>query len=179
MNAFERLFKRTKATVILMGIALLVLGIAMLVSPIGATLLIVQVAGWTLALVGVVTLLGCWARRALFLSQADLAIGLVETVLGMCLILWPDAFVAGIYVIIGVIILITGVNDIIEANVVFRLGLPGRGWRYVVGLLTLAAGVLVVTSPFTMAEFVMLIAGVALIFDGVTEIAAGVTMKAE
>ena len=179
MNAFEKLFKRTKATIILMGIALLVLGIAMFVSPIGATLLIVQVAGWTLALVGVVTLLCCWARRALLLSQADLAIGLVETVLGMCLILWPDAFVAGIYVIIGVIILITGVNDIIEANVVFRLGLPGRGWRYVVGLLTLAAGVLVVSSPFTMAEFVMLIAGVALIFDGITEIVAGVTMKTE
>ena len=65
MNAFEKLFKRTKTTVILMGIALLVLGIAMFVSPIGATLLIVQVAGWTLAMVGVVTLLGCWARRAL------------------------------------------------------------------------------------------------------------------
>ena len=35
MDMFERLFKRTKATVILMGVALLVLGVAMFVSPLG------------------------------------------------------------------------------------------------------------------------------------------------
>ena len=177
MDRFEKLFRRTKATVILMGVALLVLGLAMFVSPIGATVMIVQTVGWVLAIAGVLTLVRCWARRSAELRQADLMMGIVELAPGLVLVLWPGAFVAVIYVLIGVLILITGVNDVIEAGAVRRLGLPGYGWRMAVAVLTLLLGAIVVTSPFTMAEFVMLVAGVALIFDGVTEIIAGVRMR--
>lgn len=177
MDMFERLFRRTRAAVILMGVALLVLGVTMFVSPIGATLVIVGVAGWTLVIVGAVTLINCWAHRSAELRQADLVIGLVEVVPGMCLVIWPEAFVAVVYVLIGIIILVTGFNDVAEAGAVRRLGLAGWGWRMVLGILTLLAGAAVVWSPFAMAEFVMLVAGLALIFDGITEIIAGVRMR--
>lgn len=177
MNVFESLFRRTRATVILMGVALLALGIAMFVSPIGATLLVVRIVGWTLAVVGAVTLLGCWRHASEGLRQADLFVGLVEAVPGVCLIVWPDAFVTVVYVIIGIIVLITGVNDIIEAGVVRRTLGVGWAWRMVAGVVTLLAGLAVVTSPFTMAELVMLVAGLALVFDGITEIVAGVSMR--
>lgn len=177
MNVFERLFKRTRAAVIVMGVAMLVLGIAMFVSPIGATLLIVGVAGWTLVIAGAVTLLNSWAHRSVELRQADLVTGLIEVVPGMCLVIWPEAFVTVVYVLIGIIILVTGVNDVAEAGAVRRLGLPGWGWRMVLGVLTLLAGAAVVCSPFAMAEFVMLVAGLALVFDGITEIVAGVRMR--
>ena len=175
MDVFERLFRRTKATVILMGVALLVLGVAMFVSPIGATLLIVQVVGWTLAVAGAITLLNCWGHASEGMRQADLFMGLLEAIPGVCLIVWPDAFVAVVYVIIGVIVLVTGVNDVIEANAV-RLAF-GAGWVWRMAIGTLLAGVAVVASPFAMAELVMLIAGLALIFDGITEIIAGVSMR--
>ena len=177
MDMFERLFRRTKATVILMGVALLVLGVAMFVSPIGATLLIVRIVGWTLAIVGAVTLLNCWRRHSEELRQADLFVGLIEAIPGVCLIAWPDAFVAVVYVLIGIIVLVTGVNDIIEANAVRRTFGVGWAWRMVLGVLTLVMGVIVVSSPFTMAELVMLVAGLVLVFDGITEIIAGVSMR--
>ncbi len=47
-----------------MGVALLVLGIALFVSPIGATLLVVRVMGWVLLAAGALTLAGCWRRYA-------------------------------------------------------------------------------------------------------------------
>ena len=178
MDMFERLFRRTKAAVILMGVGLLALGIALFVAPIGATMLIVSLVGWVLVVTGAVTLLNCWAHRSAELRQADLVIGLIEAVPGMCLVLWPQVFVAFVYVLVGVIILVTGVNDVVEALAIRRLGLPGWGWRLALGLLTLAAGAFVVSSPFTMAEFAMLLAATALIFDGITEIAAGVSMRA-
>ena len=84
---------------------------------------------------------------------------------------------AVVYVLIGIIILVTGVNDVAEAGAVRRLGLPGWGWRMVLGVLTLLAGAVVVCSPFAMAEFEMLVAGLALVFDGITEIVAGVRMR--
>ena len=170
MDMFERLFKRTKATVILMGVALLVLGVAMFVS-----LLIVRVVGWTLAIVGAVTLANCWRHSSEGLRQADLFMGLLEAIPGVCLIMWPDAFVAVVYVLIGIIVLVTGVNDVIEANVIRRA--LGVGWRMVIGVVTLLAGAAVVASPFAMAELVMLVAGLALVFDGITEIIAGVSMR--
>lgn len=178
MDMFEKLFRRTKAAVILMGVGLLALGIALFVAPIGATLLIVSIVGWVLVITGAVTLANCWAHRSAELRQADLVTGLVEAVPGMCLVLWPQVFVAGVYVLVGVIILVTGVNDLVEALAVRRLGLPGWGWRLVLGLLTLMAGAFVASSPFTMAEFAMLLAGAALVFDGITEIVAGVSMRA-
>ena len=58
-----------------------------------------------------------------------------------------------------------------------RLGLPGAGWRMVLGILTVVAGACVAASPFAMAELVMLVAGLALIFDGITEVIAGVKMR--
>lgn len=177
MDVFERLFRRTKATVILMGVALLVLGVAMFVSPIGATLLIVQVVGWTLAVAGVITLLNCWRHASEGMRQADLFMGLLEAIPGVCLIVWPDAFVAVVYVIIGVIVLVTGVNDVIEANAVRLAFGAGWVWRMAIGVITLLAGVAVVASPFAMAELVMLVAGLALIFDGITEVIAGVSMR--
>lgn len=173
---FQRLFGRTKAATILMGIALLVLGIAMFVSPIGATLLIVQVTGWTLVAVGAVTLVNCWAHRLPELRQADLVIGLVELVPGALMVTMPEAFTSLVYVLIGIIILVTGVNDIASARSLHALGVPGTAALTVLGVLTLVAGAAVVVSPFAMAELVMLVAGVALIFDGITEIVAGLRM---
>lgn len=177
MNMFEKLFRRTRVAVILMGVALLALGVTMFVSPIGATLLIVQSVGWVLVAVGAVTLASCWMRRTQELRQADLLIGMVELVPGALFVTMPEAFVAVVYILVGVIILVTGINDVAEAGAMRRLGFGGWAWRLVLGLLTLAAGVVVVSSPFTMAEFVMLVAGLALIFDGITEIAAGVTLR--
>ncbi len=40
----------------------------------------------------------------------------------------------------------------------------------------MVVGLVVVALPFTMAELVMLVAGVALVFDGITEIVAGISM---
>lgn len=171
----DKLFRRTKAATILMGVALLVLGIAMFVSPIGATLMIVSIVGWTLVVVGAVTLLNCWMHRSPALQQADLVIGLVELVPGALMVAMPGAFVTIIYVLIGVIILVTGINDVTEASARRRLGLPSGGLM-VMGVLTLVAGAFVIVSPFAMAEFVMLIAGLALLYDGITEIIAGVRM---
>ena len=176
MDWFERLFRRTKATVILMGVALLVLGIALFVSPIGATLLVVRIVGWALTIVGAITLANCWRHYSEGLRQADLFVGLLECVPGVCLVAWPGAFVSVVYALIGVVILVTGINDVIEANALRVTVGVGWGWRMALAVATVIAGVIVVASPFSMAELVMLVAGVALVFDGITEIIAGVTM---
>lgn len=176
MDWFERFFRRTKTTVILMGVALLVLGIALFVSPIGATLLVVRVMGWVLLAVGALTLAGCWRHYSEGLRQADLFMGLLECVPGACLVIWPDAFVSVVYALIGVVILMTGFNDVIEANALRHVVGVGWGWRMALGVATVVVGLVVVASPFTMAELVMLVAGVALVFDGITEIVAGISM---
>lgn len=167
---------RTKATVILVGLALLVLGVAMFVHPIGATLLIVKTVGWTLVIVGAFTLLNCCMHRSELLRSVDLAIGFAELIAGALMVAMPDAFVAVVFEIIGVIILVTGINDITDAGIARRLGVPGSAWRTVLGVLTVIAGIGVICSPFMLADFVMLLAGIALIFAGITEIIAGAKM---
>lgn len=176
MSVIETLFKRTRATIILAGITMLALGIAMFVSPIGATVLIVQIVGWILVVAGVALLINCWLHRLPVLIQADLVAGLAALLPGVCMLAWPERFVAAVYVIIGVLITLTGVNDCIEAFDIKHAGISNWPVLLVLGIISIAAGIAVVTSPFAFAEFVMLIAGIALIYDGITEIIAGVQM---
>lgn len=176
MSALETIFKRTRATVILAGIAMLALGIAMFVSPIGATIFIVQVVGWILVATGVALLFNCWWHRLPMLIQADLVAGLAALLPGICMLVWPNSFVRAVYVVIGVLITLTGINDCVESFDIKHAGLSGWGWMLALGIITVAAGITVVISPFAMAEFVMLIAGCSLIWDGITEIIAGVRM---
>lgn len=176
MSVIELLFRRTRATIILAGITMLALGVAMFVAPIGATILIVQTVGWILVVAGVCSLINCWLHRLPVLIQADLVAGLAALLPGICMLAWPEKFVTAVYVIIGVLIALTGVNDCIEAFDIKNAGLSNWGWMLVLGIITVIVGATVVASPFAFAEFVMLIAGCALIFDGITEIISGVRM---
>lgn len=176
MSVLETIFKRTRVTVFLAGIAMLALGIAMFTSPIGATIFIVQAVGWILVAAGVCFLVNCWLHRMPTLIQADLVAGLAALLPGACMLIWPNAFVEAVYIVIGILITLTGVNDCVEAFDIKKAGLSNWGVMLALGIITLAAGITVVVSPFAMAEFVMLVAGCALIWDGITEIVAGVRM---
>ncbi|MCH3943551.1 MAG: DUF308 domain-containing protein [Atopobiaceae bacterium] len=172
----DKLLKRTKATVIVMGVALLVLGVAIFVNPASATMFITLLLGWVLVITGVYTLAMCFAHRLPVLSQADLLIGLLELIPGVLILAWPGFFVLYLSVILGVIILVTGVNDLSEAMVEKNLGIEDWWKVLVAGILTILLGVLLFMSPFAFANAVMMIAGIALVFDGVTEIITGFRM---
>lgn len=170
------LVTRTKASCIILGILLTLLGLAFFVNPISATLFVTLCIGWAFLIGGIITIITFCTNRSGDRTTADLVLGILEVILGILVVIWPGTFALYLFIMIGAIIFITGIFDIVEA-----LSMPheqGSMWGLwlALGILTLIFGVLVFTSPLLFAEFVMIFAGVALVFDGITEIIVGVRL---
>lgn len=167
---------RTKASCIILGILLTLLGLAFFVNPVSATIFVTLCIGWAFLIGGVVTIITYFTNRTGNRTIADFVLGILEVILGILVLIWPATFALYLFIMIGCIIFITGIFDIVEA-----IAMPhekGSMWGLwlVIGIITLIFGVLVFSSPWLFAEFVMIFAGVALVFDGITEIIVGVRL---
>ena len=82
----------------------------------------------------------------------------------------PESVVLLIQFLFGAILIFHGVIDLQGAVVLMRCRAPQRGIDLVLSILTVVLGVLVIINPFgTFAALIMLI-GVALIYDGVSDL---------
>jgi uncharacterized membrane protein HdeD (DUF308 family) len=176
MRAQDR-FARTKGVVLLTGIVMVVLGIAVLVNPIGAVETLVRIMGWVLVVYGALTLVNAFMKgdpvrsspTMLFLGGACLIVGLVMAIAS-------QALVSFVWTIIGIIVFLTGVLDIIEAGAFRSAGSPLAVPATTSGVITAVLGTIVIICPLFSAALGMLLAAVALLVDGITEIIFGLGM---
>ncbi|MCH4053762.1 MAG: DUF308 domain-containing protein [Atopobiaceae bacterium] len=182
-NSADELTRSRVATGV-SGALLVALGIAIFTHP-GETLeIVVQILGWGLAIFGAVELvLGIRASRedapaVAGIAQRRIALGVAVLVLGIIILANPRFFVAYVFVLLGIIVLVSGVNDCVHASAARAIGAPFASRHAAMGVITLAFGVLLLVAPFSFASAATAIAGIALVFDGVTEIVAAVQMHA-
>lgn len=173
----ESRFVRTKGVILLTGIAMTALGIAILINPIGALETIVRIMGWILLVYGAVSIVPAIIRGNGFReSVGDMGLGILAAVLGLVMVIAPQFVVTFVWTIIGVVILLTGVLDIIEAGRFRRmgssLGIPATAS----GGICVVLGILVILVPLASPTLGMLVAAMALLIDGVTEIIFGLGM---
>lgn len=172
----DRFVTRTKVSCIILGIALTILGLAFFVNPVSATIFVTLCIGWAFVIAGVVTLVAYVRSPAGMKNAADLALSILEFVLGVLILIWPGAFALYLFVLIGVIIVITGIFDIVEALSMRNVVESRWGLWLALGIITLIFGVLVFVAPFAFAEALMIVAGIALVYDGITEIIVGIRL---
>ena len=162
-------FRRTRTTALVMGVASLVLGLVVFTNPTGVALFLTSIVGAVMAVMGVVTLLG-YLREREVASQVDLFCGVAELVFGALLWIWPGFFVNWVVVVVGVFILFTGLGDVMDARELSRMGSDAASVNTLMGILTVIFGLVVVAAPFALVDMMFAIAGVGLVFNGVTEL---------
>ena len=170
------LVTRTKASCIILGILLTILGLAFFVSPIQSTIFLALMLGWLFIIGGIATIISYCVQGKELRSGADLAVGIIETILGIFVVVWPGAFALYMFVLLGCIILVTGIFDIVEA--ISMHGVEGSQWGLwlFLGILTTVLGILTFWAPLMWAEVVMIFIAVTLIYDGITEIVVGIKL---
>jgi uncharacterized membrane protein HdeD (DUF308 family) len=164
-------FERTKLTVVLLGIAQVVLGVIFFMNPAGATVTLVRIVGWLLIFVGGVTIGSGLMRNDA--SASDYIIGGLELALGVIMVIRPAFFVTYLFIVIGILVLMTGVGDLLNVGSVQP---NGRQVSFGMAILTLVAGVIMLVAPFFFADMMVMIAGCALVVSGVTEVISGLQM---
>jgi hypothetical protein len=97
-----------------------------------------------------------WAIRAL-----------AALVIGILVLVWPQATVSILAVLLGIYFAIIGIVRVIQGFVSKELNGGGRAANVILGALILAAGVVVIRNPFETAVFIVLLVGISWIFEGV------------
>ena len=82
-------------------------------------------------------------------------------------LVWPQATVSILAILLGIYFVILGVVRVIQGFVDKDLNGGGKAANFIIGALILAAGVIVIKNPFETAVFIVLLVGISWIFEGI------------
>ncbi|MDO4797337.1 MAG: DUF308 domain-containing protein [Coriobacteriales bacterium] len=170
-------FARTKPAVLVTGLVMTILGIVILVHPIAAMELLIRIIGFVLVGFGLFNIISAFMKGdPVKNSPGNLALGILALLPGLFFAINPAGFITLAWTFVGIVILVTGLLDIMEAGEFRRMASPLAMPATASGVITALLGILVIFAPIASATVGMLAAAVALLIDGITEIIFGLGM---
>lgn len=166
-----KFLKRLKTNIVISALLCILLGIVLVVWP-DLSIQVVCTA------VGAVLLIGGGVRLAVYFmsrdgsvyAQMNLIMGIILAVVGVWILLQPDKVLAIIPIIVGIVIILHGANNLRQAFTLCRDKYDKWWVVLILGLLTVGFGVLLVLRPFEALDTVVMLIGISLIFDGISDI---------
>ena len=147
------------------------LGLVLLIWP-GTTMRIVcTLLGSMLLIYGLAqVVLYLINKERTMLSQGMMVFGIVLSVIGIWILTSPEMIIMAVPVIVGVLIVIHGVHNVVQAIALKKDGYDRWWLAFLFGALTVVLGGILVYNPFEVAETVVRFIGIFLIYDGVSDI---------
>ncbi|KUO19726.1 HdeD family acid-resistance protein [Streptomyces dysideae] len=162
--------------VLLTGVASLVLGILVLVWP-GASLFAAGILfGLYLLISGVFQLVAAFGtHRTTSLRVLAFVSGALSVLLGLFCFRGPMRSILLLALWIGIGWLIRGITQTLAAA--SDPAMPARGWQLLLGVVTFAAGAVLIVSPFESVAVLTLLGGWWLVVVGVVETVTAVRIR--
>lgn len=166
-----KLLKKLKTNVVVSAALCILLGIVLVAWP-DLSIQIVCTA------VGAVLLIGGGVRLAVYFTakdgsvytQMNLIMGIVLAVVGVWILLQPGKVLAIIPIIVGIVIVLHGINNLQQAVTLCKEKYDKWWVALILGLLTVGFGVLLICRPFEALDTVVMLIGIFLIYDGISDI---------
>lgn len=162
-EAFEQSKHRLRAS----SLAWIIAGLILLVRPNSVIDLFCNVIGALIIAFGVIQLLPSVANRTLVVSSAVICV--VSVAVGVFFITNSHLVASVLPLIIGIVMIADGVSNLYRAVQIRHYDLH---WVHVliVGLVTLAFGLLIVLNAYHTTALVLRLMGAALLFNGVSDL---------
>lgn len=159
--------KKLKWNLLLMSVLYLALGIFLLLEP-GTALNVVSYALGAVVLVCAVVQLVRYftVERGIFQSQLTLVSGLICLALGGFLLLRSDIVVSVLPIVFGLFVIFDSIGRIQNALELRRCGYSSWKGFILLGLLSIALGVIMILNPFAAMETLVMAIGIILIIEG-------------
>lgn len=163
--------KRIKTNAFISALFCVVLGLILLIWPGAAISVLNTLLGAVLAIAGAIDIV-------LFLSGHDntlyglsrLIIGIILVVFGIWVMVRPSLLAVIIPRVIGTLICVHGIADIGRSVTLRRSAYPGWLAALIMGLLTVALGVLLIFKPLGSFVTVLRFIGAFLVYDGASDV---------
>ncbi len=111
-----------------------------------------------------------FGRDGSVFSQMNLVMGIIITVIGGWILLQPGTIIAMIPILVGIIIVIHGINNL-QQSVSLCQNRYDKWWiALLLGIITIGFGVLLVFNPFAAVDTLIRFIGLFLIYDGASDI---------
>lgn len=153
------------------AILTIALGAVLVIWPDWSGRILCYLLGVTLILMGGIQLIVCIrAERIGFYSKFSMLMNIILILLGVWVCIRPDTVLSLVPVIIGIVMLIHGCMDLQFTMDIKHAG-SGKWWiALIFALVTLTLGVFLVMHPFLAFEITMLIIGIGLLYDGISDL---------
>ena len=106
-------------------------------------------------------------------SIMRLIVGFIAVLAGLALLVRPGASVAAVLIVVAFWLVVVGVSDLLRGFTVRE----GRWTSIILGVIGIAAGVVLVANPDIGIATIALIAGIVFIVRGVVEVAYGFELR--
>ena len=153
------------------AILTIALGAVLVIWPVWSGRILCYLLGAALILMGGIQLIVCIrAERIGFYSKFSMLMNIILILLGVWVCIRPDTVLSLVPVIIGIVMLIHGCMDLQFTMDIKHAG-SGKWWiALIFALVTLTLGVFLVMHPFLAFEITMLIIGIGLLYDGLSDL---------
>lgn len=165
------ILKRLKTNVVISAVLCILLGIVLVVWPDISMQIACTAIGIVLLVGGVVRLVQYFVvRDGSMYAQMNLIMGIVLAVVGVWIVLKPDKVLAIIPIIIGIVIVIHGLNNLQQAISLYKENYDKWWIALILGILTVGFGILLICRPFAALDTVVVLIGIFLIYDGLSDL---------
>ncbi len=165
------ILKRLKTNVVISAVLCILLGVVLVVWPDMSMQIACAAIGVVLLAGGIVRLVQHFVvRDGSMYAQMNLIMGIVLTVVGVWIVLKPDKVLAIIPIIIGIVIVLHGLNNLQQAVSLCKEKYDKWWIALILGLLTIGFGVLLICRPFAALDTVVILIGTFLIYDGLSDL---------
>lgn len=167
----ERFLKKIKTNVVVSSLLCVVLGLVLVFRPGMSMRIVCTAVGVVLIVTGVMRIIEYFAvRDGSMYSQLNLIFGIVLVVVGVWITMKPDKVLAIIPIIVGIVIVIHGLHNLKQAMELWRDKYDKWWIACIMGVLTVGFGVLLICRPFTAIDTVVMMIGIFMIYDGLSNI---------
>lgn len=158
--------RRNSKLAIVLGVLMVLLGIAAIAEPFIATIAITVVLSWTILVVGIVRIVHALQAREKRGFWPNLAIGILYVIAGFLLITNIFGAALSLTLALGVVIFAEGVFEVIAAFQSRRE--PNWGWVLFSGIMAIILAILILYQwPFSAIWVLGLFAGINFLLTGV------------
>ncbi len=161
--------KWVRIALLVLGILMVILGIAMISTPIANTLVMTYVVCALMLVLGIAEIVFyCMHRKSMAVSGWALADGIISAVLGLWLISRPDLQVEVTIMLFTFWVLFTGVTRTASSFAAKDAGIHGWGWILAAGIVGILVGLYLMFHPLLAALSVGMVLPIAFIGQGVS-----------
>ena len=165
------LFYAFKTNTFVSAVISILIGLALLFQPGTFTVLACRIIAILVLISGAAAILS-YVRETqkVWRLQALLVIGIILVLLGICMLARPDFFISLLPLVLGIIVLVHGLQDASYALNLKKLNDPYWWITLLIAAASIIFAVIVIINPFAAASTVVMMIGAVLIYDGVSDL---------